>query len=62
MVVLLNHGDRTRGQKELLPRGEGWQVLNDGVGGSKEKGWLLKKTYRIPDTSGLAIVKVVFPL
>ena len=36
---LLKHGDRTRGQKELLLQGcDGWQVMYDGVGGGKEKG------------------------
>jgi len=36
---LLKHGDRTRGQKELLHLGlEEWLIMYSRVGGSKEKG------------------------
>ena len=39
MVVLLKHGDSTRGQKELLPWGcEGWLIIYLGAGGGQEKG------------------------
>ena len=50
---LLKHGDRTRGQKELLLRGcEGWLIIYHGIGEGKEKGVfkrtvMLKKTHRI---------------
>ena len=35
MMVLLKHGDRTRGQEELLPLArEGWLIIYLGVGRS----------------------------
>ena len=52
MMVLLMHGDRTCGQKELLPQDcEGQLIIYFGVGGSKGKFQkdlhMLKKTHRI---------------
>ena len=39
MMVLLKTGDRTCGQKDLLPQGcEGWLIIYLVVGGRKEKG------------------------
>ena len=58
---LLKHGDRTLGQKELLPRGcEGWLITYHEVGGGKEKGRLrkyfhvLNKTHKIPEALPLS--------
>ena len=58
---LLKQRDRTRGQKELLPRGgEGWLIIYYGVGGGEEKGRLqkefhmLKKTHWIPEVLPLS--------
>ena len=53
MVVLLKHGDRTCGQKELYLNCEGWLIIYLGVGGDQEKEGLqknfpmLKRTYKI---------------
>jgi len=66
---LLKHGDRTRGQKELLHQGlEEWLIIYSGVGGSKEKEVFKKElSYAKEDRSTRyqrschCQVKVVFP-
>ena len=53
MVVLLKHGDRTHGQKELHLGCEGWLIIYLGVGrDQKKEGFqknfpMLKRTYKI---------------
>ena len=51
-VVLLKQGDRTCGQKELLPRGcEGWLIIILGVGGGKVNGDFQKNFHKLKRTS-----------
>ena len=49
---LLEHRDRTCGQKELLPQVcEGWLIIYHGVGGGEEKGRLRKHFHLSKKTS-----------
>ena len=66
-MILLNHGDRTRGQKELHWGCEVWLIIYHGLEGGKVKGKFPKRFSNAKDSQtigGLTIVRLrlFFPL